>query len=307
MKTTICIVTFRRPEGLLRLLNGLNSLHFDSSDPDLDVIVVDNDPERGAEEPCSRAGPGFRWPLRYSTEPRRGIAHARNRALALVDPRSEWVAFIDDDEVPDPRWLSELLRVQRETDADVVAGPVVPFFTEPVAAWVEAGDFFQPSRFADGSPIPHAFTGNVLLRASLLRDPRLRPAFAEHFALSGGEDRHFFQRVRLAGYRLCWADRAVATEWVPAVRANARWLIRRQLRVGNALAFIESELEPERRLRRWARTCRDIVRTTLSLPGARLRGQVSWVRARQRLAQGLGMLWGLFGGRIEEYRDVPAR
>jgi glycosyltransferase involved in cell wall biosynthesis len=306
MKVSICALTYCRPEGLLRLLEGLNALELVALRPDIEVIIVDNDPERSAEDVCSRVRAGFRWNLRYEVESRRGVVHARNTAVDLVSPDSDWVAFIDDDEVPAESWLSELLKVQSETGADAVAGRVVPHFADPVEPWIEAGGFFQQQRFPDGSALPHAFTNNVLFRAAILTDQRFQPPFAERYALMGGEDRHFFQRVRMAGYRLCWADEAVVTEWIPASRANARWLVQRQFRVGTALAFIESELDPglRRRLRRWGRACRGMALGIGSLPWARVRGRVAYVHACQRIASNLGALWGMFGRTYREYRQI---
>jgi GT2 family glycosyltransferase len=306
MKIAICAVTYRRPLGLRRLLEGLNALQLPEPAPDIEVVIVDNDPERGAEAVCSEIRDRFRWKLRYDVEPRRGIATARNRALALVSGDTEWIASIDDDEVPEGSWLAELVRVQRETGADVVAGPSLPHFAEPVAPWIEAGGFFEPQRRPDGSPIAYAYTGNVLFRASILADERFCPPFAERFALSGGEDRHFFQRVGRAGYRLRWADGACVHEWVHASRANAKWLVHRMFRVGNALAFIESELEPgwRRRSRLLARACAEVLSGFVILPRAWLQGTVASVRARQRIASSLGMLWGLLGRTSEGYREV---
>jgi len=306
MKISICALTLRRPDGLRRLLAALDALEFDDPQPAVDVIVVDNDPDRSAASICEEIRGGFRWGLRYEIEARRGVAHARNRALELVAPDSDQVAFVDDDEVPESRWLAEILKVQERTGADVVAGPVLPHFPTPVAAWVEAGEFFQPHRPPDGSVIPYAFTGNVLFRASLLADPRLKPAFAERYALSGGEDRHFFERVRRAGYTLHWADAAVVREWVPASRATARWLVRRQLRVGNVTADIEAELDPGWRpaVARFARTGHRLLRSLVTLPFACLRGKAEGVRVCQDIASDIGRLWHALGGRYEEYREL---
>jgi len=306
MKIAICAVTYRRPEGLGRLLEGLNALALPDPAPEIEVVVVDNDADRGAEPVCASVRGRFRWKLRYDVEPRRGIAPARNKALAILSGDTDWVAFIDDDEVPEPCWLGELLRVQRETGADVVAGPSLPVFAQPVAPWIEAGGFFAPWRHPDKSEIPYAFTNNVLFRASILADARFRPPFAERFALSGGEDRHFFERVGRAGYRLCWADGARVNEWVHASRANPRWLVHRMFRVGNALAFIEAELDPgwRRRARLLLRACAEVLLGIVILPWAWLRGTAASVRARQRIASSLGMLWGLVGGTSEGYREV---
>ena len=41
----------------------------------------------------------------------------------MREARGRWLAFIDDDEVPEPEWLAELLRVQRTCGADAVRGP----------------------------------------------------------------------------------------------------------------------------------------------------------------------------------------
>lgn len=306
MMISICALTYRRPEGLLRLLEGLNALEFTAPQPTIEVIIVDNDAQGSAGEVCSRMREGFRWNLRYEVEARRGIVYARNKAMDLVSSDSDWVASIDDDEVPDSAWIAEFMKVQRDTGADVVAGRVEPYFPEPVEPWIEQGGFFQKWRFPEGSAIPHAFTNNVLFRATILADERFQPPFAERYALSGGEDRHFFERVRRAGYRLRFADGAVVTEWIPASRANARWLVRRQFRVGNSLAFIESEFDPglRRWILRWARACYGVAAGIARLPVAWIRGRVSSVRACQEVASNLGRLWGMFGRTYQEYREV---
>jgi glycosyltransferase involved in cell wall biosynthesis len=304
MKISICVSTYRRPEGIRRLLAGLDSLQLPEPQAHIEVVVVDNDPEVGVREVCNRAGSAIRWPVHYAVETRRGISHARNRALEMASDASDWIAIIDDDEVPHADWLVELLRVQRETDADVVTGPVIPHFEAAADGWIEAGGFFEPQRHPNGTSIPYAFTNNVIFRSSLLRDPSLEPAFAERYALTGGEDQHFFARVRRAGYRVHWADDALVTEWVPPSRTTAKWLVRRQFRIGNALACIRTELEPgfARQVGRWARALKEVALAVASFPQARMRGTVDWVRARQRAAFNLGMIWGLLGRSYEEYR-----
>src|SRR5690606_359612 len=108
----LCIVTCRRPDGLRRLLLALNSLKFrEWCRPNIRVIVVDNDPESRSIELCRSLAPDLRWPVTATTEPRRGIPFARNTALKVAGTDVDFVAFVDDDEVPDPHWLDELLHV----------------------------------------------------------------------------------------------------------------------------------------------------------------------------------------------------
>src|SRR5579863_10413038 len=117
MYTTVCIATHRRNLGLEKLLASLASQKGASA---FDIVVVDNDREKSAE-PIAFS---FRdkVPLTYLVEPVRGIARARNRAVAIS--RSPFLAFIDDDEWAMPEWIGALERRQNLSDADVVIGRV---------------------------------------------------------------------------------------------------------------------------------------------------------------------------------------
>jgi glycosyltransferase involved in cell wall biosynthesis len=128
----ICCITFRRPDGLSRLLDGLNELTFHKNpEPDISVVVIDNDGAAPMRAQIEARRAGFRWQLRYGCEPVRGVSSARNRALDLVPPDAACIASIDDDEVPVPGWLDELLYVRRTYRAAIVQGPVRPHFLSP--------------------------------------------------------------------------------------------------------------------------------------------------------------------------------
>ena len=71
----------------------------------------------------SRASPRSRpFPSHYISEPRPGVANARNAGVAAA--RGRWVAFLDDDEEADPLWLASLTRVRARAAADAVFGPI---------------------------------------------------------------------------------------------------------------------------------------------------------------------------------------
>ncbi|UCF32244.1 MAG: glycosyltransferase family 2 protein [Phycisphaerales bacterium] len=301
MKIAICALTCERPDGLTRLLKGLNDLTFGDPPPQVTLVIVDNDPAGSAGCICERFAQELRWPLEYVVEPHRGIAPARNAALENVGD-ADWVCFIDDDEVPSATWLDELIRVQREYDADVVAGPVVPHFSEPVPDWILRGRFFERRRYPTGRRLPHAFTHNVLFRRRILDEMNLR--FDTRWALTGGEDRHFFQQISMKGYRIVWADRAVVTEWIPGSRANAAWLVRRHYRVGNTTSLIERALRPA-----WSilplLASKSLAWLAIGVGLLALtpfRGRHVRVQGQRACAYGAGLLTGMFGLPFEEYR-----
>lgn len=301
----VCIPTFRRPEGLARLFEGLNALAFAAQpEPAAVVVVVDNDAEGSAAAVCEAWRGRLRWPLVYEHEPRRGLSYVRNAAIAAARGRAAFIAFIDDDEVPEPRWLDELLRVQAEHDADVVSGPVPGRFEGPVPAWVSRGGFFERPRRPTGTVVTHPGTGNVLLRASLFdADPR---PFDDRFALAGGEDTHLFLRLAAAGRRMVWADDAVAHEWIPPSRARARWILQRGLREANTWSLCERELRPgmATALARAGKAAAHLGLGLALLPVSPLRGRHAVVRALRHLWYGAGSLAGLVGVRYQEYRRL---
>ena len=307
----VCVVTLRRPEGLRRLLDGLGGLTFRRAEPpDLKVVVVDNDPAGSARAVCEEVAEGYPWPLEYRVEPRRGIPYARNTAVATAGA-VDFVAFVDDDEVPEPLWLDELLFVQRSYGADVVAGPALAHFDGSVPDWVEKGKLFGRARFPTGHRLrpPFVATNNVLVRSRLLAAAGAAnggKVFDERYALSGGSDTNLFMRAGKAGYAMVWADEAVVHDRIPASRANAGWILQRAYRFGNTLALCERDIEPSTgiRLVRVAKAGRHVAQgLLLALPSVIL-GRHALVKALRHVCMGVGMLAGVTGIRYEEYRKT---
>ena len=76
--------------------------------------------------------------------------------IALTQLRDEqgsqiapWMAWIDDDCVPDPQWLAALFDVQLRTGADVVTGHVV-YDASAAPAWLHEQPFCDFTMYTDG-------------------------------------------------------------------------------------------------------------------------------------------------------------
>ena len=307
MRIAVCVLTYRPPEGLRRLIDSLNELFFNKSPlPDLEIVVVHNDPPGSAQPFCEEVRPNLRWPIKCCVEPRRGIPYARNRAIVCAGPDVDFVAFVDDDEVPRPSWMDELLYVQRSYDADVVYGAVLPYFEDDVPAWVGKGQFFEHpvvrARYPTGHPLELADTNNVLVRSEVFRG--MDELFDERFALTGGSDTHFFMRVFRAGYRIVWAGDAAVYDWVPRSRANARWILQRAYRLGNTRSLCELDLERSvaGRVMPVVKGIGRIIQGLLFAPVSLILGRHAFVGALQKVCYGAGRLAGVIGVQYEEYR-----
>jgi len=235
----ICIATYKRPNGLGKLLRSLDAQSFESPKPAIEIIVVDNDPEHSAKPVAtSHAGP---WPVRYISEPQRGISQARNTSVRAVGESTEWIVFIDDDEYASERWLDHLLAAQSAHGCDVVAGPVLGVLPDSAPAWASRGEFFQRERFATGTRRNRAYTNNTLARRSVVQS--MSPVFDEALAFRGGSDTFLFRRIHERGHAIVWCDEALVYEDIPASRIRVSWVCKRAYRVGTNIAYYARQLE----------------------------------------------------------------
>jgi GT2 family glycosyltransferase len=305
VRVAVCVATYLRPEGLQRLLEALASASLSDEAPTVDVVVVDNDPEGSARAICEHARQWLPFDLHYVIEKRRGIPQARNTALGVAVPFADFVVFTDDDVEPAPGWLPELLRVQGLCRADVVAGPNPPRFLVEPPRWVLEGHFFDGQQRSTGDLVDTAATHNVLVRCEVFK--QMDYLFDERFALHGCTDTEFFRRVGRAGYRMVWAQDALAYECISASRMTLPWLLQRAYRIANGLGSSElRHLQGHSAPWVFVNGLKCLARGTghLALAVALRRGVAARVQALLTLASGAGWLMGLFGLRYREYARV---
>lgn len=275
--------------------------------------MVDNSPDGDAAHTCQARE--WSWPLHYLHEPRPGISYARNAALSAVPGGTDFVAMLDDDEVPAPDWLDRLLDAQNRSGADIVAGPAVPAFPPGTPDWIAAGGFFlKPTNLhalSDLDPHPPAATCNVLVRASLLGENGVR--FDPALALSGGEDKLLFQSLKLRGCRFAWAAAATVNEWVPAERANLAYMWRESFRRGAVKYYVKRQLKSKSALRSARIGLRLVLRSTarivwkvFCLLACLGRGREAWAPHALDIADSLGTLAGVLRIPNRHYRPEVA-
>lgn len=298
---TVAIPTFRRPKGLERLLAAIAKLETEAA---VRVLVAENDAQcrEGIAVVERLASVGYRWPVEAFVVEERGIAQARNALVerALTDS-FDYLAMLDDDEWPQTSWLAAFLRVAAETGADALQGAIVPDFEVAPGRWTKHCYGFVPLRGVTGFIAMIHGTGNVLLRRSVFA-MLAPPWFDPRFALSGGEDKDFFTRLRIAHARFAWADDAVVVAQIPASRSKARWAVQRAYRVGNSdmRVFIKHNGGLREMLMESAKIAGALV---LSPPLALLATPVAEWRMLPviKFARAAGKLTAAFGHRYDEY------
>ncbi len=197
--------------------------HLDRQDyPAFEVVVVDNAPTSDAIRVLVEARRS-RINYRYAVEPRGGLSWARNAGIAAAS--GEIVAFLDDDEEPDPYWLAGLATgFARGDDIGCVTGIIVPARLDTqVEWWFEAagghskGRGFTSaifSRHGPQSPLyplpPFGAGGNMAFRReALARIGGFDVALGTGTPARAAEDTLALTLVLLAGYRIAYEPAAL--------------------------------------------------------------------------------------------------
>ncbi|WP_299199324.1 glycosyltransferase family 2 protein [uncultured Amphritea sp.] len=222
----IAMCTYRR-DSVIDTLNSLQKLQLDN-DWQVRIIVADNDAVPSAQQRVLSVDQ-TNIPVIYIHAPQSNISIARNACLSLSD--SQWLAFIDDDELAMPGWLKALMQTATSTSAQVVLGPVdARYDPEFCEDWMSKGGFYQTRPVYVNGAILTGYTCNVLLDR---RDERVKNAdFDLALGKTGGEDTVLFSELYKQGCIIKYAQKAVLIEPITLPRASLKWLWLRRYRSG---------------------------------------------------------------------------
>jgi glycosyltransferase involved in cell wall biosynthesis len=121
MDLSVIICTYNRRDHLRNVLTSLAGQEL-SHAIEWDIVVVDNNSTDDTHEVTKAFSDTSPVPVHYAREEKQGLSHARNRGI--VESRGRYVAFIDDDAIADPHWVSALYGALKESDCDCVGGRI---------------------------------------------------------------------------------------------------------------------------------------------------------------------------------------
>jgi len=222
---SVCICTYKRPAMLARAIEK-TLLQETGGKISCELVIVDNDLKRSAENLVKEYRERSSLTIIYDCEPKQNISLARNRAIH--NSTGNLIAFIDDDEFPEPDWLYNLHKTLTDLDADGVLGPVIPDYEGDPPGWLIKSGLCDRESFPTGTELKdskHMRTGNVLINRRILEDTK-NPFNPKH-GLTGGEDAHFFEDMVAKGHSFVWCNEAVVKEEVPRDRQKLKYFMMR--------------------------------------------------------------------------------
>jgi succinoglycan biosynthesis protein ExoM len=262
------------------------------------ITIVDDSPTGEAQTVVDRLRTEVELELSYFNTASANISTARNRAIQDAMTHGEFVACLDDDCVPEPGWLRELLRVAAEREADIVVGHRVFFAGEGTPDWLSREPFLnENAMYPDGSVPTSGNTANVLIRSSWLASSGVR--FRPELGAVGGEDMVFFADAATAGAEIRFAAGSTTNEPCDGRRASWRYQLWRQVWLGNNEAAINRATGAETSLRLLLRgTKRAILGAVGPVASTLRRGPMQWRWAVASSGRGVGLVLGVFGVRL---------
>src|SRR5262245_15422902 len=162
-EVSVCIITFKRPRMLANLVEELARQETDGLFR-ISIVVVDNDREESAREVVTTAGRSLAVPISYDVEKEQNLSLARNRCAQ--NATGEYLAYIDDYQIPPPRWLVTLYQMLLTTGVDGVLGPVYPKFEVDPPKWLTRSRAAERPELPTGRVLncQETRSGNVLLK-----------------------------------------------------------------------------------------------------------------------------------------------
>lgn len=237
---TIVVCTQNRAELLRGALASLSDLATDGLFR-YEIVVIDNGSTDPTPQAIADAAAASRAPISGVLEPKKGIVPARNRGIR--EARGRWIAFFDDDQLADPRWLAELFRGTQEEQCRVVGGSVRLMFPNgcsrrlhpTVRMLLGEAQFGAEPRPYGGRLTPGC--GNLMIERTVFE----QIGVFERTVNGRGEDTELFSRIERASIAAWYMPSAIVDHITPAERLNDDYLLSLARRVGEGVAMRQAE------------------------------------------------------------------
>jgi glycosyltransferase involved in cell wall biosynthesis len=255
---------------------------------------VDNHPDGRARLVCERAATKLPIKIKFLEEQKQGGPYAKNKAIdEALKNKPEFLAFIDDDDIPEPDWLLHLIEKQRQTKADIVCGTFPPVIKNEWPDWFRKSPLFDPP--SKKPKVKHGIpsgigSGNALIKRQLLdRLKRIGPVFSPRYPFLYDGD--FFIRAHSIGAKFAIAEKSVIHRYFDDYRVTVRGLLRYAFRLGEyTMQLLADHGLGSKINRRKSKAIKNIVLRGLSLPAC-IFSPVQMVRNLFKISKEMGILF----------------
>lgn len=230
---SIVVPTHNRPKDVTEAVGTLVAQDY----PNFEVVVIANNCTDDTSAAVNALADAHSV-VRVVAEPTPGVGAAHNRGVA--EAQGELVAFLDDDELAPPGWLSSLYSAQQDTGAGGVGGPYQPLWLTTPPKWLANSLCMQETlSFMDFGhercKVEWLLGGNMMYTHKALDDAEgFGPwdSYKKANSMVGGGDIVVGGRVRKAGYEVWFEPSAFVWHKVSPSRMRLSYILRRAFWAG---------------------------------------------------------------------------
>lgn len=235
---SVVIPTYGKAQYLQLVLAGLER----QTEQKFETIIVDNN---STEKVTKRAIPRPGQSFIVVHEPRNGLSYARNAGIR--NSRGQYVAFLDDDGVPDRNWLMNLANGMGRHKASMVGG-TVRLVTPHEPPWLSKKLRLLLSELLyEGQDISEIGDNLYIVGANMCvsRDAFRKAGQFSHFfdrtanSLRSSGELEFSKRVQRTGGRISFVASAIVHHHIPDYRLTRKYFLSRSYWQGRSDALLE--------------------------------------------------------------------
>jgi GT2 family glycosyltransferase len=227
---TVAICTWNRADILRRTLDQMRHLNVPVNTT-WELIVVNNNCSDHTDAVLAEFS--SRLPLRRVFESRPGLSNARNAAVSAA--AGVFILWTDDDVLVAPQWLAEYAdAIRRYPDADILGGPIKPWFDGTPPRWLARGFHVVEAAYAarDSNPEETTITpDNLPFGANMVirREAQIRHAYDPALGrgpgnMLGCEEIDVLKGVLRDGGNGYWVPGASVRHFIPRSRQSLSYL-----------------------------------------------------------------------------------
>jgi glycosyltransferase involved in cell wall biosynthesis len=235
IELTVAICTYNGAARLPQVLDGL-VVQIDTEPFVWEIIVIDNNSRDRTADVVHQYQAQSNHPIHYYFEAKQGLAFARR--LGIKKAQGDWVAFLDDDNLPSPNWVSQVYAfAQSHPQAGAYGGQIQGVYeTNPPENFnriasclgiIDRGS--TPFRYdIDSRGLLPAGAGLVVRQSVWLEhipdQPMLKGVCGQSVS-SKGEDLETLSYIRNAGWEIWHNPDMVIEHHIPRSRLEKDYLL----------------------------------------------------------------------------------
>jgi len=208
-----------------------------------DVVVIDNNEEPRMRPLCERFAPQVRF--LHCWHP--GLSAARNAGIAAT--QGEYIAFLDDDAIPEPTWAAELRCGLRRYESAAAGGRVELAVEGGLPNWYPEPlrSLLSELRY-DGADISRLTESQYVVGANFCVARRYVETVGgfrldlgrDRSSLRSSEEVELCRRIMKSGGRISFLAAPVVWHQIPRERCTLNYVLQRSIWQGRSDACIEA-------------------------------------------------------------------